>query len=57
MDSVRATGHKVRVFKTGGGRQILKGDKNPQHAFFWRPNKASTPCRKILQHVKDPCGV
>jgi hypothetical protein len=40
---VFAIGTKVRRLKPGRGRWTFKSNKNP--------------CRKILRHVKHPCGV
>jgi hypothetical protein len=37
---VLAIGPRVREFKPGCERLIFKGDKNPQHDFRWRVNKA-----------------
>jgi hypothetical protein len=42
---------EVRGFKPDRGRQIFKGDKNPQHSSLWRGKKPSVPCREILRHV------
>jgi hypothetical protein len=39
------------------GWWTFKGDKNPYHDCLRRERKAVAPCRKILQHVKDPWGV
>jgi hypothetical protein len=39
--SVLATGPKVR--DPDRGRWIFKGDKNPEHNFLWRGNKAIGP--------------
>jgi hypothetical protein len=50
MVSVLATGPKVRGLTPG--QEIVKGYKNPQHAFLQRGSKAQGPCRKILRHVK-----
>jgi hypothetical protein len=46
---------KVHGFKPGRGRWTVKDDKNP--SYFRGEVKPSSLCRKILRHVKDPCGV
>jgi hypothetical protein len=43
MVSMFAIGPKVRGFKPGLGRWIIKGDKNPQHALFRRVSKTFRP--------------
>jgi hypothetical protein len=50
--SVLAIGPKDRWFKW-----IFKSDKNRFSTSFVGVVKPSAPCRKILLHVKDPCGV
>jgi hypothetical protein len=55
--SVLVTGPMARWFKPGREGWILKGDKNPHYTpSFGREIKPSSPC-KIVQYVKDPCGV
>jgi hypothetical protein len=45
---------KVRVFKPGRGRWILKQIKLRSTTSFVRELKLSVPCRKILRQVKYP---
>jgi hypothetical protein len=54
---VLAIGLNVRGFKFGRGRLIFKGDKIRSTTSFGGEVKPSATCRKILRHVKDPCGV
>jgi hypothetical protein len=55
--SVLAIGHKVRGFKSGRGRWIFMGDKNPEHALSWGEVKPSATCGNILWHFKEPFEV
>ena len=48
--SVLAFGTQVRGFNTGRSRRIFKGEKNPQHAFLRKENKAVCP----MSHI---CGM
>jgi hypothetical protein len=57
MVSMVASRPKVRGFRPGQAQWIFKGDSNPQHFLLLRGVKLSAPCRKILRHIKDPCGV
>ena len=41
--SVLAFGTQVRGFKPGRSRRIFQGEKNPQHAFLRKGNKAICP--------------
>jgi hypothetical protein len=41
--NVLATGPKVCGFKLGRGRWIFKGDKNMQHVFLRKGNRAVSP--------------
>jgi hypothetical protein len=50
LDSVLATGPKVRGFDPDRGRWIFKGDKNPEHHFLRRSHVVD------LRHVKEPYG-
>jgi hypothetical protein len=54
MVRVLAIGRKIGEFKSGRGRYIFKGNKNPLYDFLLREGIAITPCRKILLHVKEP---
>jgi hypothetical protein len=54
---VPVTEPKVRGFKASRGRWVFNGGGNTQHEFIRTGSKAVGPCRKILRHVKDPCGV
>jgi hypothetical protein len=53
MVSVLDIGLKVRKFKLGRGRP-LKIRSTPSFGVEIKP---SSPCHKILRHVKNPCGV
>jgi hypothetical protein len=55
--TVLAIGPKVRGFKPSREQRIFKGDKIRRMTSFGGEIKPSAPCRKILQHVTDPCGV
>jgi hypothetical protein len=55
-NSTLATRPKVRGFKPSQRRWIFKGDQNLQYPFGGEVKPPAT-CRKILRHVKDPCGV
>jgi hypothetical protein len=43
--------------KTGSVLLCTKGGKFSRAPFFGVKVKSSSSCRKILRHVKDPCGV
>jgi hypothetical protein len=55
--NVPAIGLKSRGFKPGRGYTFLKAIKLRNTPSFGGEVKPSAPYRKILQHVKDPCGV
>jgi hypothetical protein len=57
MISMLAVGPKDCGFKPGQGRLILGTIKIRNTPFFGGEVKPSASCRKILRHVKDPCGV
>jgi hypothetical protein len=45
---------KVRRFKPGQGRWILRANKIRSATSFGGEVKPAVPCRKILRHVIDP---
>jgi hypothetical protein len=47
-------GPQVREVTACRGRQIFKGDKNPDPDFLLRGSKAVGSMRKILRHAKEP---
>jgi hypothetical protein len=53
---VLAIGPKVRGFKVNRRRYILRAIKI-RNTSFGGEVKQSTPYRKLLRHVKEPCGV
>jgi hypothetical protein len=57
MVSVLAIAPKVRGFKPGRGQWIFKDVKICSTPSFGGDVKPSAPCRKILQHVKNPLEV
>jgi hypothetical protein len=57
MVSVLAIGSKVRGFKPGRVRWILREIKIRSTTFFGWEVKHSVTYRKILQHAKDPAGM
>jgi hypothetical protein len=52
--SVLATGPKCHGFKSGQGDGFLRAIKIHSTPSFGWEVKPEVPCRKILQHVKDP---
>jgi hypothetical protein len=54
MVSMLATGPKDRGFKLGRGNGFLRAIKIRSTPSFGWEVKPEVPCRKILQHVKDP---
>jgi hypothetical protein len=54
MVIVLATGAKVRGFKPGRVRWILKPITIRSKTSFPEEVKPSAPCRKVLRHVKEP---
>jgi hypothetical protein len=50
-------GPKVRGFKPGRGRWILRAIQIRSTTSFGGEEKLSVPCRKILQDVKEPFEV
>jgi hypothetical protein len=48
---------KFRVFIPGRGRKNLRELKIRSTTTFGGEVKLSVPCRNILRHVKEPCGV
>jgi hypothetical protein len=57
MVSVLAIGPKVRGFKPGRVRWILRKIKIRSTTFFGLEVKHSVTYRMILQHAKDPAGM
>jgi hypothetical protein len=56
--TVLVIGPKVRGIKPGPGRCIFsRVIEIRRTTSFGGEVKPSAPCRKILRHVKDPCGV
>jgi hypothetical protein len=54
---VLATESKIHGFKPGRGRWIFKGDKHQLQDFLRREVKSTVQCRKVLQHVNNPCSM
>jgi hypothetical protein len=52
--SVLATGLEGRGFKPGRGNGFLRSIKIRRTLSFGWKVKPEVPCRKILQHVKNP---
>jgi hypothetical protein len=57
MVSVIAIGYKVRGFKSSRGDGFLRAIRIRGMPSVGGIVKPSAPCRKILQHVKEPCVV
>jgi hypothetical protein len=57
MVSVLAIGPKVRGLKTSRGDILLRAIKTRRTPSFGGEVKRSTPCCKILRHVKNNFGV
>jgi hypothetical protein len=48
---------KARGFKPGRGRRILRVIKIHSTTSFRGEVKPSAPCRLMLWHEKEPCGI
>jgi hypothetical protein len=57
MVSVIAIGSKVRGLKSSRGDGFLRAIRIRGMPSFGGIVKPSAPCRKILQHVQQPCVV
>jgi hypothetical protein len=51
---VLAIGFNIRGLKSGRGRLILRAINVHSKTYFGEDVKRAIPCRKILQHIKDP---
>jgi hypothetical protein len=55
--SVPAIGPNVRWFKPSQKRLFVRAIKIRSTTFFGGEVKPSAPCRKILQHIKEPYSI